>query len=38
MELQGGQIAASSPGIGQGSTVTLTLPIAYGWTDTEEEG
>jgi signal transduction histidine kinase len=36
IEAQGGQIEASSPGIGQGSTFTITLPIVTEWTDTSD--
>ncbi|MFN8678082.1 MAG: PAS domain S-box protein [Thermomicrobiales bacterium] len=32
IDAQGGTIEASSPGLGQGSTFTVTLPIARGWT------
>jgi two-component system, OmpR family, phosphate regulon sensor histidine kinase PhoR len=32
VEAQGGQIVASSPGIGSGATIAVTLPIAHGWT------
>jgi K+-sensing histidine kinase KdpD len=31
VEAQGGHIEASSPGLGQGATFTVTLPIAEGW-------
>ncbi len=31
VEAQGGHIEASSPGLGQGATFTITLPIARGW-------
>lgn len=31
IEAQGGQIEASSPGLGQGATFTVSLPIATGW-------
>jgi signal transduction histidine kinase len=37
VEAQGGRIEASSPGLGQGSTFTVTLPIARGWTDSDQE-
>jgi PAS domain S-box-containing protein len=30
---QGGTISAHSPGVGQGSTFTVMLPIAQGWSD-----
>jgi signal transduction histidine kinase len=33
IEAQGGHIAASSPGIGQGSTFSIDLPVARGWHD-----
>lgn len=33
VEAQGGQIRASSPGIGQGTTFSVTLPVAQGWTE-----
>jgi signal transduction histidine kinase len=36
VEAQGGRIEASSPGLGQGSTFTVTLPIAHGWSDTAQ--
>ena len=33
---QGGRIEASSPGLGLGTTVTVTLPVAIGWKEAEE--
>ena len=36
VEAQGGHIEASSPGPGQGSTFTVTLPIATGWAESEQ--
>lgn len=36
VEAQGGQIEASSPGPGHGSTFTVTLPLARGWADSEQ--
>ena len=33
VEAQGGQIEASSPGLGHGSTFTVTLPFAREWSD-----
>lgn len=36
VEAQGGTIAASSPGPGQGATFSVTLPVAKGWGETEE--
>jgi PAS domain S-box-containing protein len=35
VEAQGGRIEASSPGLGQGATFTVTLPIARGWAESE---
>ena len=35
VDAQGGRIEASSPGAGQGSTFTVTLPIAKGWSASE---
>jgi signal transduction histidine kinase len=35
VEAQGGRIEASSPGLGRGSTFTVTLPIARDWTESE---
>jgi len=32
VEAQNGRIAARSPGVGQGATFSITLPIAEGWT------
>jgi signal transduction histidine kinase len=37
VEAQGGQIVASSPGIGRGATIAVTLPIAQGWIATGDE-
>jgi signal transduction histidine kinase len=31
IEAQNGRIAASSPGLGQGATFSVTLPLARGW-------
>ena len=36
VEAQGGRIEASSPGLGRGSTFTVTLPIARGWVESEQ--
>jgi PAS domain S-box-containing protein len=36
VEAQGGRIAASSPGPGQGATFSITLPLARGWQDDPE--
>jgi two-component system, OmpR family, phosphate regulon sensor histidine kinase PhoR len=33
VEAQGGRISASSPGVGLGSTFTVALPIAAGWSE-----
>lgn len=37
VEAQSGSITASSPGVGLGSTFTITLPIAAGWSDDDVE-
>jgi two-component system sensor histidine kinase KdpD len=37
VEAQGGLISASSPGPGQGTTMTVTLPVARDWADDDEE-
>jgi K+-sensing histidine kinase KdpD len=34
VQVQGGSLAASSPGPGLGSTFTIVLPVAAGWDDT----
>ena len=36
VEAQNGRIAASSPGVGFGSTFTVSLPIAEGWSEHDE--
>jgi signal transduction histidine kinase len=36
IEAQGGRIAASSPGLGQGATFSVTLPLARDWGDEQE--
>lgn len=33
VEAQGGRISATSPGIGQGATFVITMPIAEGWSE-----
>ena len=38
VEAQGGTIRASSPGPGQGATMTIRLPVARGWDQAEAEG
>ena len=35
VEAQGGRLVCRSPGLGQGSTFAMTLPIASGWTSAE---
>jgi signal transduction histidine kinase len=37
VEAQGGSIAAASAGPGHGSTFTVTLPVAHGWDESDEE-
>lgn len=37
VEAQEGQISVSSPGLGQGTTFAVTLPLAVGWDDAEED-
>jgi signal transduction histidine kinase len=36
IEAQDGEIAASSPGPGQGATFAITLPVAAGWAEESE--
>ena len=36
VEAQNGQISVSSPGLGHGTTFTVTLPVADGWGDAGE--
>jgi signal transduction histidine kinase len=36
VEAQGGRIGATSPGVGQGATFWVALPVAHGWSAAED--